>query len=175
MAEVNTNTQTTEPTTTSTSTAQEPEKTFTQADVDVLIQKRLERERKKYPTEEELAAFKTWKESQQTEQERWNALTGERDTARNQLAEVTAQLEQMRREKFLAEKGVPAEDVDYYIFKIAKLVTEDKDFEKAAEEFLKDNPTTKVRVDTSASLNGGKATTATANESMNALIRGVRK
>ena len=51
-------------------TAPPQEKTFTQADVDKLIQTRLDRERKKYPSEEEITAYRTWKDSQQTEQER---------------------------------------------------------------------------------------------------------
>ena len=41
-------------------TATEQEKTFTQADVDALVQRRLERERKKYPSEDELSAFRSW-------------------------------------------------------------------------------------------------------------------
>lgn len=161
------NVQATEPT-----SAQEPEKTFTQADVDALIQKRLDRERKKYPSEEELTAFRTWKESQQTEQEKWNTLTGERDTARSQLAAAQAELEQMKREKYLTGKGVPAEDLDYYAFKIGKLVTDTKTFEQAAEEFLKDNAPNKVRIDMTAPLERGKPVSTTANDAMNALIRG---
>ena len=51
-------------------TAHEQEKTFTQADVDKMIQTRLDRERRKYPSDDELTAYRTWKESQQTEQER---------------------------------------------------------------------------------------------------------
>lgn len=45
------------------STAQEQEKTFTQAEVDTLIAQRLARERKKYPSPEELAAFHTWQQT----------------------------------------------------------------------------------------------------------------
>ena len=37
-------------------TALEQEKTFTQADVDKMIQTRLDRERRKYPSEEEITA-----------------------------------------------------------------------------------------------------------------------
>ena len=51
-------------------TTAEPEKTFTQADVDKMIAARLERERKKYPSEDEMTAYRSWKESQQTEQEK---------------------------------------------------------------------------------------------------------
>lgn len=153
-------------------TAPEPEKTFTQADVDALIQKRLDRERKKYPPDEEMTAFKAWKESQQTEQEKWNILTEERDTARSQLAAAQAELEQMKREKYLTGKGVPAEDLDYYAFKIGKLVTDTKTFEQAAENFLKKNAPNKVRIDITAPLERGKHAASTANDAMNALIRG---
>ena len=41
--------------------------------------------------------------------------------------------------KFLLDKGVPTGDVDYYAFKIGKLVTDTTDFEKAAEQFLKEH------------------------------------
>ena len=66
-------------------TAAQQEKTFSQADVDKMIQSRLERERKKMPSEEELNAFRTWKDSQQTEQDRMNNITKERDTAVSNL------------------------------------------------------------------------------------------
>ena len=52
-----------------------PEKTFTQADVDSAVGKAIARIKKGIPNEEELSAFRTWKESQKTEQERWDSLT----------------------------------------------------------------------------------------------------
>lgn len=39
-----------------------PEKTFTQAEVDTLIGKRLAKAMKGMPSEEEMTAFRTWKE-----------------------------------------------------------------------------------------------------------------
>lgn len=150
-------------------TAQEPEKTFTQSEVDNLISKRLERERKKYPSEEELTAFRGWRDSQQTEQQRMQTVTQERDTARTDLAAALAKVEQYEREKLLLSKGVAADDVDYYAFKIGKLVSDSKTFEQAAEEFLKEKKPT-VRVDMAANLSGSSAQTP--NEKMNALIRG---
>ena len=86
-------------------TAVEQEKTFTQADVDALIQKRLDRERRKYPSEDELSAFRSWKESQQTEQDRLNTLTKERDESRTALTAAQAELEQLKREKYVLSKG----------------------------------------------------------------------
>ena len=164
---------------TETHTAQEPEKTFTQADMDAAIQKRLDRERKKYPSEEELNAFRTWKESQQTEKERWDNLTKERDTARTELTAVQSELEQYRQEKFLLSKGVPAGDVDYYAFKIGKLVTDTTDFETAAEAYLKEHAPKeqdpapgRMRVQLGAPLGGGNPPPMSINEIINNKLRG---
>lgn len=167
MAEPNTNTPAQEP-------APAPEKTFTQAEVDTLIGKRLAKAMKGMPDEAELTAFRAWKESQQTKKDRWDDLTKERDTAKSQLTAAQTELEQLKREKILLGKGVPAEDVDYYSFKIGKLVTDEKTFEQAAGEFFKENSPGKVRVDMTAKLGGG-GSERTANEQMNALIRGALK
>lgn len=167
-----TETKTTEQTTTATETA--AEKTFTQAEVDNLIGKRLAKAMKGMPDEAELTAFRAWKDSQQTEQERWNTLTQERNTARTELASAQAELEQLKRERLLLSKGISADDVDYYVFKIGKLVTDEKTFEQAADEYLKGSKPKRARIDTSAPLNGG-GTSRTPNEEMNALIRGAFK
>lgn len=152
-----------------------PEKTFTQAEVDSAVGKAIARIKKGIPGEEELSAFRTWKESQQTEKERWDTLAKERDESKTALAAAQAELEQFRREKLLLGKGVPSEDVDYYAFKIGKQVTDTVDFEKAAEAYLKDNPPAgTVTVDLSAPLGGGQPA-KNANETMNSLIRGARK
>lgn len=151
------------------------EKTFTQAELDSIVGKRLAKAMKGMPGEEELTAFRAWKESQQTEKERWDTLTTERDTARTELTSAKAKIEQYEREKFLLCKGVPIEDVDYYAFKIGKLVTDTTDFEKAAEQYLKDSPPAgTIQVDLSAPLSGGRPA-QTVNETMNSLIRGARK
>lgn len=154
------------------------EVTFTQAEVDALVSKEKARAvakaTKGMPSEDELTAFRTWKESQQTEQDRWNTLTNERDTARSQLSALQTELEQYKREKLLLSKGVSADDVDYYAFKIGKLVTDSVSFEQAAEQFLAERKPGTVRVDFSAPVGGGDKT-RTANERMNALIRGALK
>lgn len=173
MPETNTNTQQAQETTPAVGAAAQQEATFTQADVDNIVNKRLERERKKYPGEEELNAFRAWKDSQQTEKEKWDNLTRERDESKTALAAAQAELEQFKREVYLLGKGISADDVDYYAFKIGKLVTEDTPFENAAEQFLdKQKPAGTVRVDFAAPLGGGTAPTP--NEQMNSLIRGAR-
>lgn len=176
MAETNTNTQQAQENVPAAGAAAQQEATFTQADVDNIVNKRLERERKKYPGDDELAAFRSWKESQQTEKERWENLTKERDESKAALTAAQAELAQYQREKFLLGKGVSPDDVDYYAFKIGKLVTDELPFEKAAENYLKgQNHRGKegIQVDFTAPLGGGVAPTP--NQQMNSLIRGARK
>lgn len=157
------------------------ELTFTQAEFDALISKEkamaVAKATKGMPTDEELTAFRTWQQSQQTEQERWNNITKERDTVRTELSAAQKKLEQYRREKFLLSKGVSADDVDYYAFKIGKLVTDTTDFETAAAEYLKDHAPKepepgRMRVEMAAPLGGNISTKATTNDAMNAMIRG---
>lgn len=155
--------------------APSPEKAYTQAELDSIVGKRIAKAMKGMPSEAELSDYRSWKESQQTERERWDALTRERDESRAALSEAWTKVEQYEREKFLLSKGVPADDVDYYAFKIGKLVTDATDFEKAAIQFLQDNPPAgTVRVDLTAPLGGG-APAPTENETMNRLIREARK
>lgn len=170
--DVNTNNNNTQP---EVAPAAQPEKTFTQADVDTIVARRLAKAQKGMPSDEELSAFRAWKNSQQTEQEKIDALKTERDTAKTELTAAQAKIEQYEREKILVGKGVLAEDVDYYAFKIGKMVTDSKTFEQAATEYFAENkPRGTVRVDLGGSLAGGK-TQKTPNDAMNALIRGARK
>ena len=149
------------------------EVTFTQAEVDAMIGKRLAKAMKGMPGEEELAAFRAWKESQQTETQRWDELTRERDEHKAALIQAQTQLEQYERERLLLSKGVSAEDADYYAFKIGRLVSDDVSFEKAAERFLKEHPPATTKVDFGAPL-GASPKQQTPNETMNSLIRGAR-
>ena len=109
-----------------TTVQQEAEKTFTQEEVNRVVEKRLERERKKYPSSEELEQFRQWQQSQQTQAEKWENLQKERNSF------------EMKREKYLLAQGIAAEDVDYYAFKIAKAMQENDDFETVAQNYLKE-------------------------------------
>ena len=153
-------------------TATEQEKTFTQADVDALIQKRLDRERKKYPSEDELSAYRTWKESQQTEQERWNTLTKERDESRTALSAAQAELEQLKREKYVLSKGLTGEEAEFIAFKAGKMVDDKTTFEQAVDALTADRK--KTTFDWTAPVGGGSTKTGE-NDVMNALIRGALK
>lgn len=91
------------------------------------------------------------------------------------LAELQAKLDQHDREKVLAKKNVRAEDYDYIIFKASQKVDDKTTFEKAVDDFLKDNPRFTqaaggYRVDAGAS-NSGQKKTEGGNAAINELIR----
>lgn len=142
------------------------EKTFTQAEVDALIGRRIAKLTKGMPSDDELSEFRAWKDKKPNND-------AEMQTLRNDLAAANEKLTQYEREALLTAKGVRKEDVDYYSFKIGKMVDDKTTFEQAMETFLKDNPVRGVKMNTSASF-GGNEKELTANQTMNALIRGAR-
>lgn len=141
-------------------------RTFTQEQLDAIIA----RERGK--------AVKGWfsPEQMQAKDASISSLTTERDNARNELATAKAELDALKNEKFLSGRGVPADMLEFYAFKIGKLVDDKKTFEQAAEEYLKDNPPAgTVRMSTGGGVNnGGGAVPQKPNDIMNALIRGAK-
>lgn len=147
------------------------EKLFTQADIDRIVEKRLERVTRDMPTKDELKAYNDWKANQQTEADKIKAAQQERDTEKAARLAAEAKVTQYEREKYLAAKGIPTDDLDYYCFKIGQLVTDKVDFETAAEKYLKERKPT-VRVDMSARVGANGGTDNGSNATMNALIRG---
>ena len=153
-------------------TALEQEKTFTQADVDKLIQSRLERERKKYPSEEEITAYRTWKDSQQTEQERQAKRDKDLADSKSALTAAQAEIEQMKRDKYVLAKGLTGDDAEFIAFKALKMVDDKTTFEQAVDRLTENRQ--KVKFDWAAPAGGGERPNAT-NAAMNSLIRGALK
>ena len=153
-------------------TALEQEKTFTQADVDKMIQTRLDRERKKYPSEEEITAYRTWKDSQQTEQERQAKQAKDLADSKAALTASQAEVEQLRRDKYVLSKGLAGEDAEFIAFKAMKMVNDKTTFEQAVDALTAYRK--KATFDWTAPAGGGTKEN-TANQQMNALIRGALK
>ena len=78
-------------------------------------------------------AIADFKAKQKAQQPDVDTITRERDAAQKELQEL-------KNEKILTGKGVKADDLDYVMFKVGKLVDDKTDFTKAAEKFLKENP-----------------------------------
>ena len=154
------------------STAHEQGKTLTQADVDKMIQSRLDRERKKYPSEDENTAYRTWKDSQQTEQERQAKQAKDLADSKAALTASQAEVEQLRRDKYVLSKGLTGEDAEFIAFKAMKMVNDKTTFEQAVDALTANRK--KATFDWTAPAGGGTKEN-TANQQMNALIRGALK
>ncbi len=94
MAEETQNTQNTEPTEQESKPADSAaeEKKFSQKELDDILNKRLERERKNQPTKDELTAFRSWKESQKTEEQKQSEQARQLETANGRIAQLEAEI-----------------------------------------------------------------------------------
>ena len=153
-------------------TAQEQEKTFTQADVDKMIQARLDRERRKYPSEDEMTAYRTWKDSQQTEQERQAKREKEFADNKSALTAAQAEVQQLKREKYVLSKGLTGEEAEFIAFKALRMMDDKTTFEQAVDKLTENRQ--KVKFDWTAPAGGGDKPNAN-NATMNSLIRGALK
>lgn len=149
-----------------------PAKTFTQEEVDAMIGKRLAKAMKGIPSEEELSAYRTWKDSQQTEQDRQAKRDKELADSKTALIAAQSELEQLKREKYVLGKGLTGENAEFIAFKAAKLVDDKTTFEQAVDQLTENRQ--KVTFDWTAQAGGGSKE-ETENATMNNLIRGALK
>lgn len=150
-----------------------PAKTFTQEEVDAIVGKRLAKAMKGVPSEEELTAYRSWKENQPGEQKKVNDLTVERDTANGRISALTAELEQAKRENYILSKGLTGDEAEFISFKAAKMVDDKTTFEAAVDQLTAEREK-KPTFDWTAPVGGGGAKPSV-NEVMNSIIRGARK
>ena len=156
-------------------TVEEPEeKLFTQAELDAILSKRVNAVKKGMPGADELAEFRSWKATHADADTQLKTITGERDAAQKDLESALADYEMARRENYLLRQGIPAEDVDYYVYRISKTMDGDTEFETAAKAYLKDHKRQTVKIDTGARLTSGSGS-GNINDAMNALIRNSAK
>ena len=112
-------------------TTQEPaQKTFTQKEVNEIIKSRLERERKKFPSEDDLKGYQDWKASQQTEQEKYQELN-------NQYEKLKKEYTTFKNYNLVKNENVNEMFIEFIIDKVSK---QDGDFEENLKVFKKDNP-----------------------------------
>lgn len=90
--------------------------------------------RKQGMSEEEITtAINDYKTKKKESQPDISAIERERDEAKREL-------EAYKNNELLRKKGVSEEDLDYVSFKVGKLATDKFPFEKALDQFLKENP-----------------------------------
>ena len=106
-------------------------KTFTQEEVNNIVKERLAKEKKGIPSKEELAKYNEWKESQKTQEDKYNDLlksSGEKDTTISTL--------KMENEVLKAGINDP-DEVEFIVYKVGKM---DGDFSENLKEYLTNNP-----------------------------------
>ena len=90
-------------------TSETTAKTFTQAELDAAIEARLARERKNSPDKDELKAFKAWRETQKTAEEKQAEAIAAVEKVKTEAEKRASEFEA----KYTAmSKGVKAEAVD---------------------------------------------------------------
>lgn len=104
--------------------------------------------------------------------EDYYALEAERDESRTALTAAQAELEQLKREKYVLSKGLSGDEAEFIAFKAAKMVDDKTTFEQAVDVLTADRK--KTTFDWTAPVGEGSKK-AGANDAMNALIRGAFK
>nr|DAE22149.1 MAG TPA: Major capsid protein [Siphoviridae sp. ctLsx2] len=149
-----------------------PAKTFTQEEVDAMIGKRLAKAMKGMPSDDELTAYRTWKDSQQTEQERQAKREKEFADNKSALTAAQAEVQQLKREKYVLSKGLTGEEAEFISFKAEKIMDDKTTFEQAVDKLTENRQ--KVKFDWTAPAGGGSEKN-NVNAAMNSLIRGALK
>ncbi len=96
----------------------------------------------------------------------------EAETATGALTAAQAELETLKRSNYLESKGLTGDEAEFIAFKAGKMVDDKTTFEQAVDALTADRK--KTTFDWTAPL-GGDDKKRTANDAMNALIRGALK
>jgi hypothetical protein len=106
------------------------EKTFTQSEVDNIVKERLAKAKKGMPSKEELTKYNEWKESQKTQQDKYDELVKEG-------SEKDTTISNLQKENLVLKSGVTDNDeVEFIVYKVSKM---DGDFEDNLKEYLANN------------------------------------
>lgn len=139
-------------------------KTFTQEELDEIVKTRLAKDRKKYPSKEELQAYNEWKESQKSAEQK----------QAEQLAEYQKKdelISNLEKQNAVLKLGVTDEDeIDYIIYKVSKMEGE---FEDNLNEFITKNPRYINKADTEVKATGVpvKTINSTENDGVLAILK----
>ena len=126
------NVQNVETETTTTETVEtNSEKTFTQDEVNNIVKERLAKAQKGIPSKEELTKFNEWKESQKTQEDKYNELVKEN-------GEKEASISNLKMENMVLKSGITdSDEVEFIVYKVGKM---DGDFAENLKEYLANNP-----------------------------------
>jgi hypothetical protein len=106
-------------------------KTFTQDEVNAIVKERLAKAQKGIPSKEELTKYNEWKESQKTQQDKYDELI-------KNDAEKDSTISNLKKENLVLKSGVTdTDEIEFIVYKVSKM---DGDFEDNLKQYLADNP-----------------------------------
>lgn len=106
-------------------------KTFTQEEVNGIVKERLAKAQKGIPSKEELAKYNEWKESQQSQQEKYDNLV-------KNSSEKDHTISILEKENAVLKAGITDQDeIEFICYKVGKM---DGDFKENLTQYLADNP-----------------------------------
>lgn len=109
----------------------EVEKTFTQDEVNNIVKERLAKAQKGIPSKEELAKFNEWKESQKTQQDKYDELV-------KKESEKETTISNLQKENLVLREGITDPDeVEFIVYKVGKM---EGDFSDNLKDYLAENP-----------------------------------
>jgi hypothetical protein len=107
------------------------EKTFTQEEVNAIVKDRLAKEKKGMPSKEELTKYNEWKESQKTQQDKYDELV-------KQGTEKDTTISNLQKENLVLKSGITdTDEIEFIVYKVGKM---DGDFEENLKNYLTENP-----------------------------------
>ena len=107
------------------------EKTFTQDEVNAIVKERLAKAQKGIPSKEELTKYNEWKDSQKSQQDKYDELVKVGNEKDNTISNL-------QKENLILKSGITDEDeIEFISFKVSKM---EGDFEENLKEYLANNP-----------------------------------
>jgi hypothetical protein len=138
------------------------EKVFTQEEVNKIVAKEKARATKNIPSKEDLAQFNEWKESQKSQEDKYNDLiksNGEKDTT----------ISNLKMENEVLKAGITdADEIEFIIYKVGKM---EGNFSDNLKEYLADNPKFAKKQETKATGIETKTSSATKDDGVLAILK----
>ena len=136
--------------------------TFTQEDVNRIVKDRLAKAQKGIPSKEELAKYNEWKESQQSQQEKYDNLV-------KNSSEKDHTISNLEKENAVLKAGITDQDeIEFICYKVGKM---DGDFKENLSQYLADNPKYTKKQETKATGVETKPQTAPQETGVTAILK----
>ena len=142
--------------------SEEVVKTFTQDEVNAIVKERLAKAQKGIPSKEELTKYNEWKESQKTQQDKYDELV-------KKESEKDSTISNLQKEKLVLKSGITDDDeVEFIVYKVSKM---DGDFEDNLKDYLADNPKFAKKQETKATGVETKSNTIAKDDGVMAILK----